>query len=178
MLEEIKIPKERIAILIGEKGEIKRKIQKLTNTKIQINSNEGDVSIEGEDSLNVLIARNIVKCIGRGFNPDIALLLLRDGFTMDIINIVDFAGKSKNSEERLRSRVIGTNGKAKKSLESMTNTFISVYGKTVTIIGRQEEVHLARRGIEIILNGAPHSHAYRWIEKQKESELEYQQNAL
>ncbi len=178
MLEEIKIPKERIAVLIGEKGETKRKIQRLTNTKIQINSKEGDVSIESEDSLNVLIVKNIIKCIGRGFNPEIALELLKENFTMDIINILDFAGKSRNSEERLRSRIIGTRGKAKRTFENMTNTNISVYGKTITIIGIQEDVYLAKRGIEIILNGAPHSHAYRWIEKQKKSEEEYKENVI
>jgi ribosomal RNA assembly protein len=178
MFEEIKIPRERIAVLIGEKGETKRKIQKLTGTIIRVSSEEGDVSIEGEDSLNTMITRNIVKCIGRGFNPDVALLLLREGFTMEIINIQDFAGKSKNSEERLRSRVIGSNGKAKQTFENMTSTNISVYGKTITIIGMQEDVYLAKRGVEIILNGAPHSHAYRWIEKQKESELEYKENAV
>ena len=35
MQEEIKIPKERIAILIGAKGVEKRKLQKQTNTKRQ-----------------------------------------------------------------------------------------------------------------------------------------------
>jgi ribosomal RNA assembly protein len=166
MQEELKIPKERIAVLIGEKGTTKRKIESKTKTKITVSSKEGDVKIEGEDALSVLNTKNIIKAVGRGFNPDIALTLLNEEFLLDLINIQDFAGKSKKAVERLKSRVIGTEGKAKRMLEKMTNTEVQVYGKTVAIIGKQENVYIARRGVEIILNGAPHNNAYFWIQKQ------------
>ena len=39
-MDEIRIPKERIAVLIGKKGETKRKISRLANTKLQINSKQ------------------------------------------------------------------------------------------------------------------------------------------
>lgn len=166
MQEEVKIPKERIAVLIGEKGATKRKLQNKTKTKIKVSSKEGDVTIEGEDSLKVIKTKDIVKAVGRGFNPEIALELTKEEMILDLINIQDFSGKSKKAEERLKSRVIGTDGKARKMLEKMTNTNICVYGKTVAIIGKQEDVYLARRGVEIILNGAPHNNAYHWIQKQ------------
>jgi len=170
MQEEIKIPRERIAILIGEKGVTKRKIEKLTKSRLDVSSKEGDVFIEGEDSLMVIIASHIVKAIGRGFNPNIAMGLARDDTIMEIVNMQDYTGSSKKSEERLRSRIIGTGGKARKTLEIMTDTQISIYGKTVAIIGKPESVFLARRAVEIILNGAPHSHAYMWVRKQLEKE--------
>jgi len=170
MQEEVKIPKDRIAVLIGEKGADKRRIQNKTNTKLIINSEEGDVRIEGEDSWNVLKTKDVIKAIGRGFNPKIALRLTNDNIILDIVNIQDYSGKSKKSEERLKSRVIGTQGKARNVLEKMTNTNISVYGKTVSIIGKSEDVYLARRGIEMILNGSPHSHAYIFIQKQLDME--------
>lgn len=166
MQEEVKIPKERIAVLIGEKGTTKKKIQDETKTKITISSEDGDVRIEGEDALKVITTKNIVKAVGRGFNPDIALKLINEEFILDIINIQDFSGKSKKAAERLKARVIGTEGKAKRMLEKMTNTEVQVYGKTVAIIGKQEDVYLARRGVEIILNGAPHNNAYYWIQNQ------------
>ena len=40
--EELKIPKDRVAVLIGKKGETKRAIQSRTKTKIRV-SKEGDV---------------------------------------------------------------------------------------------------------------------------------------
>ena len=52
MSEELKIPKERVAVLIGEKGATKRKIQKQTKTKLTITS-EGDITIDSEDNYNV-----------------------------------------------------------------------------------------------------------------------------
>ena len=51
MQHELKISKERIAILIGKKGETKRRLETLTKSKINIDSKEGDVIIRGEDSL-------------------------------------------------------------------------------------------------------------------------------
>src|SRR3989344_559916 len=72
---EIKIPKERVAVLVGTSGTIKRKIEKKLDIKMQINSKEGDVIVIGEDSLKLLSAQNIVKAVGRGFNPNIALEL-------------------------------------------------------------------------------------------------------
>ena len=170
MQEEIKIPRERIAILIGEKGKIKRNIEEETKTKIDVDSKEGDVFIDGEDSLLVVTAGHIVKAIGRGFNPNIAMGLAREDTIMEIVNMHDYAGSSKKSEERLRSRIIGTGGKARKTIETMTDTQISIYGKTVAIIGKPGSVFLARRAVEIILNGAPHSHAYMWVRKQLERE--------
>ena len=38
----------------------------------------------------------------------------------DSVSIQDYAGSSKKSEERLRSRIIGTEGKTRKTIELMT----------------------------------------------------------
>jgi ribosomal RNA assembly protein len=168
MSEDLKIPKERIAVLIGEKGETKRKIQRLTKTKITISSKEGDVSIEGEDNYNIFLTSHIIKAIGRGFNPDIALKILKEDYFFEMTNIHEFSGKSKKQEGRIKSRVIGTEGKARKTIEKMTNTYISIYGKTVGIIGKLEDVHLAKRALDMLLNGSPHSNVYRWIDREKE----------
>jgi ribosomal RNA assembly protein len=168
MSEELKIPKERIAVLIGEKGQIKRKIQKLTNTQIVVSSKEGDVSIEGEDNFKVFLTLNIIKAIGRGFNPEVALKLLKEDHVLEMISIHDFSGKSKKQEERIKSRVIGTQGKARATLERMTNTHISVYGKTISVIGNVEDVHLAKRALDKLLNGTPHGNVYKFIDREKE----------
>ena len=169
MSEELKIPKERVAVLIGEKGATKRKIQKQTKTKLTITS-EGDITIDSEDNYNVFITSNIIKAIGRGFNPLTALKLLNEDYAFDILNIHEVSGKSKKQEERIKSRVIGTDGKARRTLEKMTNTYISVYGKTIGIIGSLEEVYLAKRALDKLINGAPHGNVYKWIDREKERE--------
>ena len=163
---EIKIPKDRVAVLIGTKGVTKKLIERRTKTKITVNK-DGEVFIGGEDSLNVFNTSPIVKAIGRGFNPDIALMLLNEDYRLEIINIQEFTKKSKKKFVRIKARLIGSEGKARKVLEKLTMTDISIYGKTVSIIGKIEDVMLARMGLEKLLKGAPHGNVYKFIELQK-----------
>jgi len=88
------------------------------------------------------------------------------------MSISDVIGKSKNDLARQKARLIGTKGKARYTLESLTNTEISVYGKTVAIIGEATNVMLAVHAIERLLMGAKHGNIYAWIEKQKNQEKE------
>ena len=146
---------------------MKRRIEKKTQTKIKVNSQEGDVLIVGQDSLGVYEARHVVQAVGRGFNPDVAVRILHESMRFELLNIQDYTGKSKKKMVRLKSRVIGLKGRAWKMLEQMTGTTISVYGKTVGIIGKVEDVLIARQAVESLLNGAPHGNVYKWIQKQQ-----------
>ncbi|MBW2978276.1 KH domain-containing protein [Candidatus Woesearchaeota archaeon] len=164
---ELRIPKDRIAVLIGKKGEIKKLVEEETKTKIKIDSKEGDVFISGEDALGLFNSREVIKAIGRGFNPEVAMLLLKGDYTLEIIDIKDFAGKNKNTTIRLKGRVIGESGKSRKTVEDLTECYISVYGKTIGLIGEPENVTVARRAVEDILKGSPHGNVYKWLEKRR-----------
>lgn len=163
---ELRIPKERIAVLIGPKGTVRKKIEKKLHISLDIDSKEGDVKIEGDDSLNMLTAQNIVKAIGRGINPAKALDLLQDDVVMETMDITDYSGTSKKKLIRIRGRIIGTEGKSRQYIEELTNTYISVYGKTITIVGSYDMVALARKAMESLLSGSRHSTVYMWLEKQ------------
>ena len=165
----LKIPKERVAVLIGKKGEEKKQLEKTLNVRIAVDSKEGDVIITGKDALKVYSAREIVRAIGRGFNPEIACTLLKVDYGFDIININDYV-KTKKDAERLKGRVIGQDGKSRAIIEQLTGTNISVYGKTVGIIGPFDALVYARRAIESLLSGSLHASVYRWLE-QKRKEL-------
>ena len=168
---EIKIPKERISVIIGKDGSAKKEIEDRTKTRLKIDSQEGNVIISGEDSLDVYNTVNIVSAVGRGFNPKIALLLLKENFVLEIIDIRDFSGKSKVKQIRIKSRVIGKEGQARGLIEEITNTHISIYGKTVSIIGEVERAFMERRAIEMLLHGSKHSNVYSWLEKQQDKKL-------
>ena len=163
-MQDLKIPKERVGVLVGKNGDIKKLIQRSTNTKLFIDK-EGDVIIQGE-GVGVYDANLVVKAIGRGFNPSIALNLLKDDFSLEIINIKDFTGKSERKFTRIKARLIGRSGGARTVLEKLTNTDISIYGKTVSIIGNVENVGVARQGVETLLRGAPHNNAYKYVERE------------
>jgi ribosomal RNA assembly protein len=163
---DIKIPKERVAVLIGKSGETKKELEELTDCKMDIDSKEGDVRISGEDSLKMYAVREVIKAIGRGFNPEIARLLLKQDYALEIVNLLDYV-KNKDHFERVKGRVIGAEGKSRQTIEALTDTFISVYGKTISIIGDSEGVVASKKAIESLLQGSPHSNVYRWLEKNK-----------
>ena len=172
MQYELKIPKERIAILIGKKGETKKKLEELTKSKIDIDSKEGEVIIKGEDSLNCYSALQMIKAISRGFNPKVAQTLLDEENNFEILDIQFYVGKSKKKHKRLKGRVIGEEGKAKKMIEQITETDISIYGKTIGIIGKIEDVALAKKGIISLLAGSPYGPIYKQLQiKKKEQKL-------
>ncbi|MEM4239762.1 MAG: KH domain-containing protein [Candidatus Woesearchaeota archaeon] len=163
---ELKIPKERVAVLIGKKGELKRQLEHVTKTKIKVDSDEGDVSISGADALLLYSCREIVRAIGRGFNPQIAMQLLKQDYGIEFINLTEYASTQKELE-RLRGRVIGEGGKSRKTIEDLTFTNISVYGKTIGIIGRLEGIPAARKAVEALLSGRKHGTVYKFLERNR-----------
>jgi len=60
---ELKIPKDRVAVLIGKSGEVKKELEGLTKTEMEIDSKEGDITVSGEDALGLYSAREIIKAI-------------------------------------------------------------------------------------------------------------------
>ncbi len=163
---ELRIPKERVAVLIGKKGETKRALEHETKTKLQVHSEEGIITLTGEDALLLYLAREIIRAIGRGFNPDVARQLLKQDYAFEIVSITDYA-RNPHDYERLRGRVIGEGGKSRRVIEELTQTTICVFGKTVGIIGPADSIPDARRAIESLLSGSPHAHVYRWLERRK-----------
>ncbi len=168
---DVKIPHERIAILIGKEGATKNRIEKESCCSLDI-STEGNVNIVGTDAIKLYATREIVRAIGRGFNPNIALQLLKVDVVLEIISLKDVVGKSKSSIERLKGRIIGQAGKSRAQLEEFTGTSISVYGKTVSIIGEAMAVTLAHQAVSMLLGGAMHKTVFKFLEKRrKENEI-------
>ncbi len=167
----ILVPKDRIGALIGKGGKVKKKIEELTGVKINIDSETGevDISYDEDHGPGAMKAKSIVNAIARGFSPEKAQKLVSDDYYLEVINLQDILGKSRNALIRQRSRVIGTQGRARKMLEDLTKTDISVYGKTVSIIGPLENVEIAKDAIEMLVNGANHGDVYKYIQKRMES---------
>ena len=161
--EQIRVPKERVAVFIGKTGAARRHLERLLGVHIIVDSKEGIVTLQGEVSLSVFEAKPVVRAIARGFSPATASELSKENSILEVVDITGFAGKSKKKLLRLKSRCIGVNGKARSTIEEMTSAHICVYGKTVAILGSIDSVLLARKAIESLLKGAPHSNVYRAI---------------
>lgn len=160
-MRQVKIPEERVPVLIGEDGETLEKIKELLKVDIRVKGNE--VEIKSEDPLESIRAQNVVKAIGRGFPPEKAFRLLEDNSGMAVINIKNYAS-TDNSKRRLKGLVIGRDGETRRQFENMTETEIRVYGKTVAILGPLANVEVAKKAVEMLLETGSHSAAYNYLE--------------
>ena len=164
---ELKIPQERVAVLIGKKGEVKKSIESDTKTQIKVDSLEGDIFVYGKDALGLYTAHEVIRSIGRGFNPDIAKLFLKQDYVFEMVDIPEYTGKSKNTLLRLKGRVIGKEGRARKLIEELSESYISVYGKSTGIIGTAESAAMAKRAVEALLRGSTQATEYKWLENKR-----------
>ncbi len=166
--ENVKIPRDRIGALIGKGGRTKKMIEEECKVSLEIDSKSGDVLIKLAGNLeeaNPFKAVEIVNAIGRGFSPERAFRLLEDGQTLMIIDLREYAGKSKNSLIRIKGRIIGLKGKARRVIEELTGAYISVYGHTVAIIGDIEQVKLAEDAVRMLASGSAHSTVYSMLQR-------------
>lgn len=75
MNEIVKIPEKRVPILIGKNGEVRRRIEEKTDTKLEIEENVIEIS---GDPIKVMKTKDVIKAIGRGFSPINAYQILED----------------------------------------------------------------------------------------------------
>lgn len=160
MIKKIRIPEERIPVLIGKGGRTKYRIQRLTHTKIDVGE---ETTLEGE-AVDVMTAENIIKAIGRGFSPEASELLYKEDSTLDIIQLP----KERKELNRIKSRLIGTGGKCRRNIENLTKTRISVFGRTVSVIGPYDNVRFAAEALQRLIKGDTHSFVYRFLEENQE----------
>jgi ribosomal RNA assembly protein len=65
----------------------------------------------------------------------------------------------------IKSRLIGTKGKTRRMIENFSGCSVSVYGKTVSIIGKYDQLRIAREAIDMIIRGAKHSKVYGFLQQ-------------
>jgi len=162
----VKIPLDRVAVLIGKDGEIKKMIEE-RGVKLRVDSKTGDVTITSDDAVAEFDAHNVVKAIGRGFSPQHAMLLFDENYYFELMDIRDYVGKKTRGVHRVAGRIIGKDGKMREAIEYATDAKISVYGTTVGIIGKVGGMDVAMRAVEMLLKGSNHSTVYHFLEKER-----------
>jgi ribosomal RNA assembly protein len=169
----IRIPNDRIGVLIGKSGNIKSEIEKKCSVSLKIDSDSGEIHIRGSGNLTDIQpfkAMEIVTAIGRGFSPEKAMLLLVGDNILHVMNLREFVGKSTEQLERIKGRIIGEKGKTRTNMENLTNTSISIYGKTVSVIGSPNQLKNTIDAISSLSNGSMHGSVYSKLEAVKRRE--------
>jgi len=163
----VQVPIERVGVLIGKEGSVKREIEETYGVELEIESSTGRVCIkllESSNSANLLVVKNIIQAIGHGISPEKALKAFREeDATLHVIDLRYVLGNSRNNLVRVKGRLIGERGKARKLIEELTNTAISISDHTVAIVGKLENVEVARRAIEMLISGRPHSVVWKYL---------------
>jgi ribosomal RNA assembly protein len=162
----VRVPAERVGAVIGKEGATKRSLEAELGVKLGVDSREGLVSIKADFTPrgDPFVAVRVIEAIGRGFSPQRAKRLLQEGMTFEVIDLRDF-GKTENSLDRIRGRVIGLKGKSRRVIEELTHCHLSVYGRTVAIIGEATEVQLASEAVRRLASGSQHKTVYNELQK-------------
>jgi ribosomal RNA assembly protein len=169
MTEFVRIPAERVKALLGDAGEVKKKIEQKCNIELVVEQ-DGGIEIIG-DPADVFFARDIVKAIGRGFSAEASLKLLGNDFGLYVIPLKDLI-PSDNAITRLKGRVIGENGKIKYSIEEATDSYLSIYGNTISIISKLDTMEYAKEAIGMLIDGARHTSVLGYLAKAKREIME------
>jgi ribosomal RNA assembly protein len=165
----IKVPDDRIGVLIGKNGRVKREIEDKCKVQIEIDSQNGDAVISSASAtlseMQPFKAIEIISAISRGFSPQRAYRLFDDEELMlQIIDLKDYTGKSANAMDRMKGRIIGQSGKSRKTIEELSGVYMSVSGHSVALIGKYEEVRLANDAVTMILKGSTHKTVYTMLQ--------------
>lgn len=179
MTQYVKIPKERVGVVIGPKGETKTFLEDKTMCQLDIDSDSGKIDVTCEDDpLKEFRILETLKAIGRGFSPEKSFQLLDDDMLMlEVIDLSDVATTPKELQ-RVKGRIIGRSGRTRELAETLINVKISVYGKTVSILGYPEQNTIIRTAIKMLLDGATHGAVYKFLEKKHQELLQTQLDSI
>jgi ribosomal RNA assembly protein len=170
----VRIPDERIGVVIGPGGGTKHRLEQQTRTKISVDPDDGEIELSSNDPSDpsgVLKARDMVLAMGRGFSPARAARLLRDDTYLGVIDIKRVTGKrDKSGLWRIRSRLIGVRGRARERIEELSGASVSVFGSTVAVIGQEKQLESATRAVELLLRGSEHSAVFHLLARLKRSQ--------
>jgi ribosomal RNA assembly protein len=165
-----KLPLDRIGVLLGREGSVRKEIEEKTKTLITVDTQTGSVIIEpaspSTTALELIKAQNIVRAIGYGFSPERAFRLLEDDQVLEVVDVRQYVGDKPNHVKRVLGRIIGEEGKARRILEEYTGTYISIYDHYVAIIGDYETANIAKKAIEMLIQGRMHATVYKYIDRE------------
>jgi ribosomal RNA assembly protein len=168
----LRIPKDRVGVLIGPEGRIKKSVEDKLSVELQIDSEAGGITLmlneKAKDPSLLFKAKDVVTAVGKGFSPEHAFRLIRDEEAiLDVIDLRLIFGRAESDIKRIKGRIIGMNGKTRMIIEELTDTNVAIYGHTVSIIGRIEEAQIAREAIQMLIDGSLHSTVYRFLHRKR-----------
>lgn len=163
----VPVDSNRIGVIIGSKQNIKKILEQKLGVKIKVNVERGEIIIVSyrNNINNVLRAKMVITAVSYGFSPSNALVLIENPeYILEVVNIDEYA-RSKKDISRIKSRLIGRGGKIRMKFEDDLNVKISIYDKYVSIIGKYDDVMIAKEAIISICRGSKVGRIMKKIEE-------------
>lgn len=114
----------------------------------------------------VLKLREMARAVALGFQPEQALSLENDDYVLAVVDLKEYTDKP-NHLRRIKGRIIGEEGRARRTIEQLAEVNMVVGDTYVAILGRLEDVEIAKRAVEMLIEGKKHSTVYRFIQNAK-----------
>jgi ribosomal RNA assembly protein len=152
------------SILVSNMKKIKRAVPAIENrVKVHIGFGKNRISVKGNE-LNEYLVEQIVQAIDFGFDIDDALLLLNQEFVLEFIDVKEHT-RRKNLRD-VRSRIIGTEGRAKRTIEKLTGAAIVISDNRIGVIVDADHLSATIQGIEGLISGSKHGNVFGFLERQ------------
>jgi ribosomal RNA assembly protein len=151
-------------VVVENMGKIRKAVSAIENkVKVKIGFGKGGVNVKGAE-LNEYLVEKVLMAVDFGFDVEDALLLVNEDFVLEFIEVKEHT-RRKNLKD-VRARLIGTGGKARKTIESLTGAVIVIHGNRVGVIVDSEHLTAVVQGIESLIQGAKHGNVFAYLEKQ------------
>lgn len=143
--------------------ELKRTKEELERTlKVKIEIKGKQVTIDGE-AVDEFEAAQVIEAIGFGFSTKKALLLKDPSYVFRRISIKNFT-RRKNLED-VRARIIGKEGKTKKTIEDIAGVYLELNNNEVGLIGPAEDIEQETAALTNLIRGTKQANVYQKLEK-------------
>lgn len=153
-----KIICEKIIRIIKSKNNLEKEL----NVNIEINGNEVNISGEPEEEY---IAEKVIEALNFGFPFSAALEIKKEDILFEILNIKECT--PQKNFERVRGRVIGKDGKALKTISSLSDCHVELSGNKLGIIGYAENIRTVEEACKLLIKGSKHANVYSYLEKHR-----------
>lgn len=130
------------------------------------------LTVEGTP-FNEYEANFVFEAINFGFPVDTALMLKEEDITFKRIKVKDFTRRKDLTT--VRSRVIGTQGRTKRTIETIANCHMCIQGNEVGLIGAANEIEYALTALTNLIRGSKQANVYKFLERVNTQKKKYKE---
>lgn len=143
--------------------------------KVDIKLEGKKVTFEGQ-AVDELAAEKVFEAIQFGFSVKQSLPLIDPDILFVKLNMKQFTRRKDMHD--VRSRVIGKEGKTKRTVESISDCEIAINGNEVGIIGLVDNIEAATEGLKSIIKGSKQANVYSFMERMNTERKKYKNEDL